>query len=44
MEHMINDILKHGGRRERLEVKVFGGGNVLPTMTEIGTKNIHFVR
>lgn len=44
MEHMINDILKNGGRRERLEVKVFGGGNVLPTMTEIGTKNIVFVR
>lgn len=44
MEHMINDILKNGGRRERLEVKVFGGGNVLPSMTAIGTKNIEFVR
>ena len=44
MEHMINDILKNGGRRERLEVKVFGGGNVLPSMTAIGTKNINFVR
>jgi chemotaxis protein CheD len=44
MEHMINDILKNGGRRERLEVKVFGGGNVLPSMTAIGTNNIHFVR
>lgn len=44
MEHMINDILKNGGRRERLEVKVFGGGNVLPSMTAIGSKNIAFVR
>lgn len=44
MEHMINDILKHGGRKERLEVKVFGGGNVLPSMTEIGTMNCSFVR
>lgn len=44
MEHMINDIMKNGGRRDRLEVKVFGGGNVLPSMTAIGTKNIEFVR
>ncbi len=43
MEHMINDILKNGGRRERLEVKVFGGGNVLPSMTAVGTKNAKFV-
>lgn len=44
MEHMINDILKNGGRREHLEVKVFGGGNVLPSMTAVGTKNVNFVR
>ena len=44
MEHMINDILKNGGRKERLEVKVFGGGNVLPSMTAVGTKNADFVR
>ena len=41
---MINDILKNGGRRENLEVKVFGGGNVLPSMTAVGTKNVNFVR
>lgn len=29
MEHMINDILKHGGERGNLEVKVFGGGKSL---------------
>lgn len=44
MEHMINDILKNGGRRERLEVKVFGGGNVLPSMTAVGCKNAEFAR
>lgn len=44
MEHMINDILKNGGSRARLEVKVFGGGNVLPSMTAIGSKNVNFVR
>jgi chemotaxis protein CheD len=44
MEHMINDILKNGGDRRRLEVKVFGGGNVLPSLTSIGAKNVDFVK
>lgn len=44
MEHMINDILKNGGRRERLEVKVFGGGKILAHMTDVGERNITFVR
>lgn len=43
MEHMINDILKNGGRRENLEVKIFGGGRILATMTDIGLRNIEFV-
>ena len=44
MEHMINDILKNGGKRENLEVKVCGGGKILQKMTDIGMKNIAFVR
>lgn len=44
MENLINDILKHGGNRSRLEVKIFGGGRILNTMTDIGQKNITFVR
>ncbi len=44
MEHMINDILKHGGRRERLEIKLVGGGRVLENMTNVGARNIEFVR
>lgn len=44
MEHMINDILKNGGRREFLEVKVFGGGKILAQMTDIGQRNIDFIR
>lgn len=44
MEHMINQILKNGGRRENLEVKIFGGGRILATMTDIGMRNIEFVR
>ena len=43
MEHMINDILKNGGRRENLEVKIFGGGKILKNMTDIGLRNISFI-
>jgi chemotaxis protein CheD len=45
MEQLINEILKAGGRRENLEVKLVGGGRVLANMTsDIGGKNIDFVR
>ena len=46
MEVMINEILKAGGKRRNLEVKVFGGGKVLSSMDkiDIGGKNIEFVR
>jgi len=43
MEHLINIILKHGGKRENLVAKVFGGGNVLKGTTDVGMNNIHFV-
>jgi chemotaxis protein CheD len=43
MEQMINDILKNGGGRQNLEIKVFGGGRILAQMTDIGRKNIDFV-
>lgn len=46
MEHMINDILTHGGKRRYLEVKICGGGRVLKSMQliDIGQKNIDFVK
>ena len=45
MEMLINEILKAGGNRKNLEVKLFGGGRVLSSMTkmDIGNKNINFV-
>lgn len=43
MEHLVNEILKHGGMRKNLEVKVFGGGKILAQMTDVGEKNIRFV-
>lgn len=44
MELLINNILKHGGERGNLEVKVFGGGRILAQMTDVGRRNIEFVR
>lgn len=44
MEMLINELLKRGARRERLEAKVFGGGNVIAGMTvaNIGARNASF--
>lgn len=44
MEKLINEILKRGGNRSVLEVKVFGGGNVIKSSAMVGTKNADFVR
>lgn len=43
MERLINDILARGGSRQRLEIKVFGGGNVMKGTTNIGHRNAEFV-
>jgi chemotaxis protein CheD len=43
MEVLINEILSRGGRRERLEIKVVGGGNVLAGATPVGSRNAAFV-
>jgi chemotaxis protein CheD len=43
MEAMINDILSHGGRRKNLEVKVFGGGQIMESTTDKGGQNIEFI-
>jgi chemotaxis protein CheD len=46
MEVLLNELLKNGARRERLEAKVFGGAAVLAGMTtlNIGDRNSEFVR
>lgn len=43
MERLINDVLSRGGVRRRLEVKVFGGGNVMSGTSNIGHRNADFV-
>jgi chemotaxis protein CheD len=48
MEALLNDVLRRGARRESLEIKVFGGGNVLQSMgnttVPIGDRNSEYVR
>jgi chemotaxis protein CheD len=46
MEILINELLKAGARRENLDAKVFGGGNVLRGFISInvGERNAQFVR
>jgi len=43
MEHLSNMILANGGKRKNLEVKVFGGGKIIPTLGDVGLNNINFV-
>jgi len=45
MEVLVNELLKHGARRERLQAKVFGGGAVLKSFTDcnVGARNVQFV-
>jgi len=46
MEVLINQLLRNGARRENLEAKIFGGGNVLRsfTTTNVGDRNASFVK
>jgi chemotaxis protein CheD len=44
MESLVNDLLKLGARRERLEVKLVGGGKILASITDVGERNIAFAR
>lgn len=43
MEFLINEILKNGGTRKNMAVKLFGGGKVLKNAGDIGKRNIEFV-
>lgn len=44
MESLINETLKLGARRERLQMKLFGGGRILPVLSDVGARNIAFAR
>jgi chemotaxis protein CheD len=42
VERLINELLKLGAARVRLEVKIFGGGQVIAGTSDIGTSNVDF--
>lgn len=42
MELLINDLLKAGARRERLEAKLFGGGRMFDSLRDVGLANADF--
>jgi chemotaxis protein CheD len=44
MERLVNALLDLGAHRAELEVKLVGGGRVLDALTDIGRRNIQFVR
>ena len=42
MELLINGLLKKGASRSRLQAKLFGGANVLPGLSDVGSRNATF--
>jgi len=44
MELLINAVVKQGGDRRRLEAKVFGGGRMVKGLSNIGERNVAFVK
>ena len=43
MESLINEILKRGGHRSRLEIKLFGAGKIYDGKIDVGDKNSKWV-
>lgn len=43
MEKLINELIKSGASRDRMEIKVFGGGNVTESSNAVGSDNAAFV-
>jgi chemotaxis protein CheD len=44
MEMLINDLMKLGARRERLQAKLFGGARMFDALGDIGGANASFAR
>ncbi|WP_317055329.1 chemotaxis protein CheD [Roseovarius rhodophyticola] len=44
MEQLINALLRRGAARNRLEVQLFGGANVVKGLSSIGDQNAAFAR
>ena len=44
MDVLLNDILTVGRKRTDLDVKIFGGGNIMGDVMGVGQKNIDFIK
>lgn len=44
MEWLINEIIKLGGNRQKMQAKIVGGGRVTDGNNDIGADNIDFIR
>lgn len=44
MESLVNEILKRGCFKRNLKAKLFGGGQIIENMSDIGQKNIRFAK
>lgn len=42
MELLVNALLRRGARRDRLEVKLFGGARLIEGLTDVGSQNAAF--
>lgn len=42
MELLINELLKNGARRDRLEAKIFGGAQTMAQFSNVGQQNAEF--
>ena len=42
MELLLNALLRRGARRDRLEVKLFGGARLIDGLTDVGSQNAAF--
>ena len=42
MELLINELLRNGGRRERMEAKLFGGARMFGGLSDVGASNAAF--
>jgi chemotaxis protein CheD len=43
LERLINAIMRFGGRRDRLEIKAFGGASTCQPSSQVGERNIQFI-
>lgn len=42
MELLVNALLRRGARRDRLEIKLFGGARMIEGLTDVGSQNAAF--